>query len=81
MYAFLVLFHMTLFRWFKNGPLMSWFIPKFVQVCNYSWWKNMLYITNFQLANDEATDITVSSRFDLIFKIIPRLRAELCDQG
>ena len=62
-YAYVILFHMTLFRGLKNGPLMSWFIPKVVQVCQDSWWKNILYITNIRLPNEEEADVTITVSF------------------
>ncbi len=54
-YAFLVLFHMTLFRGFKGGA--ADYVPILVDSCRVNWWKNMLYITNY--FEDKITVSTV----------------------
>ena len=54
-YAFVCLFHMTLLRVFQGGPLES--VPELVKICRGSWWRNFLYITNFELTYvDEAAE-------------------------
>ena len=53
-YAFVVIFHMTLFRGFKGGTIDN--VPNLVDGCREAWWRNLLYITNF------FTDVEYSVR-------------------
>jgi hypothetical protein len=49
-YAFVVLFHMTLLKGFQSGPFNS--ASEMVRMCRNSWWRNLLYVTNFEFHTD-----------------------------
>ena len=47
-YAFVCVFHMTLLRAFQGGAIEG--IPYLVKICRDSWWRNLLYLTNFEFS-------------------------------
>lgn len=44
-YAIIIGFHATFYRYFAVGPLT--FVEYEVQTCRTNWWRNLLYINNF----------------------------------
>jgi len=44
MYAFVVLFHMSLLKYMDSGPNSR--VPLIRNDCQKSWWRNLLYINN-----------------------------------
>jgi len=44
MYAFVVLFHMSLIKYMDGGP--NSYVQKTRSDCLKSWWRNLLYINN-----------------------------------
>ena len=44
-YAIIVGFHCTLYILLATGPTSA--VSEEVNICRDSWWKNLLYITNF----------------------------------
>ena len=79
-YAFVILFHMTFYRWLKNGPSLNWYIPEVVEVCRNTWWKNVLYVTNFEFSYMEPTLIPVTCSFTLkIIQLEDRVKGKARD--
>ncbi len=67
-YAFVVLFHMTLLRGFSGGP--NDFIPSLINLCRSSWWRNLLYLTNYDLKLDYVENTgAVKNFFHLKFVV------------
>ena len=61
-YAFVILFHMTLLRVFTGGP--GDLLPTTIQSCRLSWWRHLLYVTNYDFKSDYFdSSITVSEMF------------------
>lgn len=47
MVAYIMLFAMSLFKFFGSGPLSDEFYRRATDKCELYWWKNLLYIQNY----------------------------------
>lgn len=47
MVAYIMLFAMSLLKFFGNGPLYDENMSLYVDTCTNNWWKNFLYIQNY----------------------------------
>ena len=57
MLAFVIFFHTTLLRMFSGGP--NDLVPIGIEYCRASWWKTLLYYSNFDLGVKVSTNATV----------------------
>lgn len=47
MYAFVIFYHATFFKYFGEGPMWKPIVEPEVQDCRDNWWTNILYINNY----------------------------------